>query len=319
MTEQQPNQKAKGKENETQGYNPVNCHRRLTSAKFSNKFQSMKKRRRLPRALQRVILVAMAIFLGIFYVHRVEPSWIEIRAVSMPLPHLAPEFSGYRVVQLSDIHADRWMTADRLARIVRRVNGLKPDLVVLTGDFVTRSAEEFSPNLVVLNQLHSVDKTLAVMGNHDVWTNPTVIQDALEAAGVQVLNNQVATLQRQSARLLIAGVNDVWAKRDRLDQVLAALPSEGAAILLAHEPDFAERSAATGRFDLELSGHSHGGQVKLPFVKRIVPHLADKYPIGQYTVGNMIQYTNRGVGMSGLPLRFNCRPEITVFTLKSVG
>jgi uncharacterized protein len=277
------------------------------------------KRRRPPRALQRILLIAMAIFLGIFYVHRVEPSWIEVRAVSMPLPRLAPEFSGYRMVQLSDIHADRWMTADRLTKIVHRVNQLKPDLVVLTGDFVTRSAEEFSPNLAAFSQLHSVDKTLAVMGNHDAWTNPVMIQTALEAAGVQVLTNQVVTLQRKSALLSIAGVDDVWTKRDRLDQVLAALPSEGAAILLAHEPDFAEQSAATGRFDLELSGHSHGGQVKLPFVKRVLPPLAYKYPIGQYKVGNMIQYTNRGVGMSGLPLRFNCRPEITVFTLQSAG
>jgi uncharacterized protein len=277
------------------------------------------KRRRLPRALQRIFLVVMAIFLGIFYVHRVEPSWIEVRSLSMPLPRLAPEFSGYRIVQLSDIHADRWMTTDRLVKIVRRVNQLKPDLVVLTGDFVTRSAEEFSPNLAAFSQLRSVDRTLAVMGNHDAWTNPLMIQNVLEAAGVQVLNNQVATLQRKSARLSIAGVDDIWAKRDRLDQVLAALPSEGAAILLAHEPDFAEQSAATGRFDLELSGHSHGGQVKLPFMKRILPPLAYKYPIGQYKVGNMIQYTNRGLGMSGLPLRFNCRPEITVFTLKSAG
>ncbi len=277
------------------------------------------KRRRLPRALQRIFLVVMAIFLGIFYVHRVEPSWIEVRSLSMLLPRLAPEFSGYRIVQLSDIHADRWMTTDRLAKIVRRVNQLKPDLVVLTGDFVTRSAEEFSPNLAAFSQLRSVDRTLAVMGNHDAWTNPLMIQNVLEAAGVQVLNNQVATLQRKSAQLSIAGVDDIWAKRDRLDQVLAALPSEGAAILLAHEPDFAEQSAATGRFDLELSGHSHGGQVKLPFMKRILPPLAYKYPIGQYKVGNMIQYTNRGLGMSGLPLRFNCRPEITVFTLKSAG
>jgi uncharacterized protein len=276
------------------------------------------KRRRLPRAVQRILLVAMAIFIGIFYVHQVEPSWIEVRTVSMPLPRLAPEFSGYRVVQLSDIHADRWMTADRLAKIVGRVNRLKPDLVVLTGDFVTGSAEEFSPNLAALSELHPVDKTLAVMGNHDVWTNSLMIQGVLEAAGVQVLNNQVATLQRKSAQLSIAGVDDVWSKRARLDQVLAALPSEGAAVLLAHEPDFAEQSAATGRFDLELSGHSHGGQVKLPFVKRILPPLAYKYPIGQYKVGDMIQYTNRGIGMSGLPLRFNCRPEITIFTLQSV-
>lgn len=276
-------------------------------------------RRRLPRALQRFILAAAAVFLGILYVNQIEPSWIEIRTVAMPLPHLAPEFSGYRVVQLSDIHLDRWMTPARLAHIVSQVNQLNPDLVVLTGDFVTRSAEEFAPGLSVLNQLHPKDKTLSILGNHDAWTNPPLIQTALETAGVQVLQNQVATVQRRSAQLHIGGVDDVWAKRDRLDQVLAALPPTGAAILLAHEPDFADKSAATGRFDLELSGHSHGGQVRLPLIEPFLPPLANRYPLGQYKVGSMIQYTNRGVGMSGIHARFNCRPEITVFTLEALA
>lgn len=274
------------------------------------------KRRRLPRAVQRILLVAMAIFLGIFYVHRVEPSWIQVRAVSMPLPRLASEFSGYRVVQLSDIHADRWMTARRIQNIVGRVNQMHPDLVVLTGDFVTRNPEKFAPNLSVLKSLQPVDKMVAVLGNHDVWTNPDLIQKTLETAGIEVLSNRVVTLERPSAQLHIAGVGDVWAQRDRLDEVLAALPSTGAAILLAHEPDFADTSAATGRFDLQLSGHSHGGQIHLPFIKRVLPPLAYKYPLGQYQVGSMIQYTNRGLGSSGIPIRFNCRPEITIFTLK---
>ena len=271
----------------------------------------------MPRLLQKIILAALAIFIGIVYATQVEPSWIDVRTVTLTLPHLATEFSGYRLVQLSDIHADRWMTADRLAHLVERVNQLHPDAVVLTGDFVTRNAEQFASNLVALKQLRPQDKTLGVLGNHDAWSNPDLIQATLEASGVQVLSNQVVTLHRQAALLHIAGVDDVWANRDRLSAVLAALPTAGAAILLAHEPDFADQSAATGRFDLELSGHSHGGQVKLPFVKRFVPPLANKYPIGQYTVGSMIQYTNRGVGMTGLHVRFNCRPEITVFTLSA--
>jgi uncharacterized protein len=238
----------------------------------------------------------------------------------MPLPHLAPEFFGYRIVQLSDIHADRWMSAQRLAKIVRRVNDLHPDLVVLTGDYITQSPAKFGPNLVVLKDLHPVDgRVLAVLGNHDAWTNPNLIQNTLESANVQMLTNQVVTLHRQSAQLHVGGVDDIWTHRDRLDQVLAALPVDGAAILLAHEPDFADTSAATGRFDLQLSGHSHGGQVYFPFWQRVLPPLAYKYPVGQYTVGSMVQYTNRGVGMSGLPFRFNCRPEITAFTLETVS
>lgn len=269
------------------------------------------------RLYQKIALALSILLLAFYYGYELEPSWIEVRSVPLQLPHLATDFSGYRIVQLSDLHADRRMTAQRLQKVVARVNQLRPDLVVLTGDFVTRNPERFAPNLAVLEALKPADKTLAVLGNHDAWTNPDLIQKTLEVAGIQVLNNRVATLKRSSAQLHIAGVDDIWAKRDRLNEVLTALPPTGAAILLAHEPDFADTSAATGRFDLQLSGHSHGGQVRLPFIKRVLPPLAYKYPVGQYQVGSMIQYTNRGLGSSGLPIRFNCRPEITVLTLRN--
>ncbi|WP_404787510.1 metallophosphoesterase [Altericista sp. CCNU0014] len=269
------------------------------------------------RLYQKIALAFSLLLLVVYYVHDLEPNWIEVRSVSLSLPHLAPEFAGYRVVQLSDIHADRRMTAQRIQKIVDRVNRMNPDLVVLTGDFVTRNPQKYAPNLMSLKALKPTDKTLAILGNHDAWTDPDLIQTTLETAGVDVLSNQVVTLNRTLAQLHIGGVDDVWAKRDRLNKVLDALPSTGAAILLAHEPDFADTSAATGRFDLQLSGHSHGGQIYIPFMKRVLPPLAYKYPLGQYQVGSMIQYTNRGLGSSGIPIRFNCRPEITVFTLKS--
>jgi predicted MPP superfamily phosphohydrolase len=102
--------------------------------------------------------------------------------------------------------------------------------------------------------------------------------------------------------------------------LLAGLPEHGAAILLVHEPDFADHSAASGRFDLQLSGHSHGGQVIIPFIgPPIVPYLAQKYPLGLYQVQNMLLYVNRGLGMARLKVRFNCRPEITVITLRAGG
>jgi uncharacterized protein len=277
----------------------------------------MTRRRLKLRLYQKLALALSILLLAVYYVHDLEPSWIEVRSVSLSLPHLAPEFSGYRIVQLSDIHADRWMTAQRIQKVVDRVNKMHPDLVVLTGDFVTRNPQKFAPNLSVLKSLTPTDKTLAILGNHDAWTDPDLIQTMLETAGVDVLSNQVVTLNRALAQLHIGGVDDVWAQRDRLNEVLAALPTTGAAILLAHEPDFADTSAATGRFDLQLSGHSHGGQVRLPFMKKFFPPLAYKYPMGQYQVGSMIQYTNRGLGSSGIPIRFNCRPEITIFTLKN--
>ncbi|CAN5776038.1 hypothetical protein BH23ACT11_BH23ACT11_07590 [soil metagenome] len=140
----------------------------------------------------------------------------------------------------------------------------------------------------------------------------------IRESGITDLSNAVHTMERKDAVLNIAGVDDVMERQDRLDLVLDRLPSAGAAILLAHEPDFADTSAAARRFDLQLSGHSHGGQVRMPLLGApVLPPLAREYPAGHYEVGEMLQYTNRGVGMIEPRVRFNCRPEITVFTLGS--
>jgi predicted MPP superfamily phosphohydrolase len=130
------------------------------------------------------------------------------------------------------------------------------------------------------------------------------------------LTNTVFTLKRGSENLHLCGVDDVWEGDVQLENVLNQLTDDSAAILLAHEPDFADTSAATGRFDLQVSGHSHGGQVVIPYYgPPILPLLGQKYPSGLYKVGEMFQYTNRGVGTGMLPVRFNCPPEITLFIL----
>ena len=253
------------------------------------------------------------------YVWKVEPGWVDVNHVRLALPRLAPEFHGYRIVQISDIHMDAWMTRARLAQVIETINRQQPDLVAITGDFVTYQPERFAGDLIAaLGRLAPRDATLAVLGNHDHWTDATVVRRVIGGSGILELSNAVYTLRRAEAMLHVAGVDDVWEQHAYLDLVLDQLPADGAAILLAHEPDFADESAATGRFDLQLSGHSHGGQVIIPFRgPPILPHYAKKYPVGRYQVGQMIQYTNRGLGMVAPPVRFNCRPEITVFTLEA--
>lgn len=253
----------------------------------------------------------------LLYAKLIEPNLIEVNSLQLTLPHLASEFNGYRIVQISDIHRDRWMTPQRLGRIVNLVNQQKPDLVAITGDLITRHLPQLIPSLgVPLAKLTPKDKTVAVLGNHDHANNIQAILQVLTQSGVYPLNNDVYTIQRGSAMLYIAGVDDVGVGKDRLDLVMQQLPDEGEAILLAHEPDFANISAATKRFDLQLSGHSHGGQVRLPFFKPLIlPPLGERYYWGKYQIGNMLLYTNRGLGMTGLHLRFFARPEITVFTL----
>jgi len=256
---------------------------------------------------------------ALLYAHFIEPNWIDINYIELKLPNLASAFNDYRIVQISDIHVDKRTKTRYLNHIFRLVNQQKPDLIAITGDFVTRRQIKFLPKLeATLSKLNASDKVVGVLGNHDYWTDATKISEVLKKTNVLNLDNKVYTIKRDNAILNIAGVDDVWVGKDRLDLVLQQLSSKGAAILLAHEPDFADKSAATNRFDLQLSGHSHAGQIRLPFFDPpLLPGLGQKYYAGLYKVGKMFEYTNRGIGMTGLHLRFGSRPEITVFVLKS--
>ncbi len=274
------------------------------------------------RSMLRFVGVSFVLaFYAFLYAYLIEPNWIEIKSLRLNLPHLASEFNDYRIVQISDIHTDKQTNQRRLQRIVRLVNQQKPDLVVITGDLLTRHSQQFLTKLqAALTQLTPKDKTVAVLGNHDYENNPQVIIKALQARGIITLRNHIYTLKRGDAKLHIAGLDDVNARKNRLDIVLKQLPPEDCAILLAHEPDFADISAQTKRFDLQLSGHSHGGQVRLPFWKPLIlPPNGKKYYSGLYKLGEMLLYTNRGVGMTSLHFRVACRPEITVFTLVAMS
>jgi len=246
-----------------------------------------------------------------------EPGWIEVTQAPLVLPGLAPEFCGYRIVHLSDIHMGDWMNAARLHDVVRLANEQSPDLIAITGDFITRRAAAHMRDLAFgLSCLKSRDGVVAVLGNHDHWSGAQAVRDVLVASDVSELANDFRTLHRAGAKLHITGVDDIIVGRDRLDLLLARLPADGAAILLAHEPDFADASAATGRFALQLSGHTHGGQIVAPLIgPLLLPALGRRYPSGYYQVGGMVQYTNRGVGVVSPFVRINCRPEITVFGL----
>ncbi len=275
----------------------------------------------LGNLLLNIVICAIAfIAFSLVYVFQIEPSWFDIVPVNLTIPELDPAFDGFKIVQISDIHADTSMNRRKLNKIVEIVNQQQPDIVAITGDFFTYKPDAVGTNLLetALKKLTPKDKTVAVLGNHDYWFDSSPISEILSQSNILELSNSVYTIERGQARLNIAGVDDYMVKKSRLDSVIAQLPTDDVAILLVHEPDFADISAATERFSLEISGHSHGGQVRIPFWQPdVLPPYGRKYPLGMYQVGNMIQYTNRGVGMVPPAVRFNCRPEITVFTLAS--
>ena len=250
---------------------------------------------------------------------RFDPKDFEIVHMSVSLPGLEKVFGEFRIVHISDLHLGQWISPERLTGVVGLVNELSPDLVAITGDFVSFAVDEVAADLVnSLSQLRPKIVTLAVLGNHDHWMGAEKVRRILRESKIIDLSNEVYTLHRREAVLHFAGIDDVMAQEHDLDRVLKKLPSSGPAVLLVHEPDFADVAAATGRFGLQLSGHSHGGQFVLPKIGTPLrgSHFK-KYPLGRYQVEDMVVYTSRGLGTNTFWLRINCPPEITVLTLQA--
>jgi predicted MPP superfamily phosphohydrolase len=257
-----------------------------------------------------------------------EPNHPKLVLQQIWLDRLPRAWDGLRVVQLSDIHYDPHFSVVPLRKAIDMINPLKPDLVLITGDFVTTSAfshrrhghaaaAEAEPCSVLLQQIRSRLGIFASLGNHDASADPDRISEILSARGITVLRNGSQMLEQQGSRLWLAGIDDILDGDPDLDKTLEKIPRDECAILLAHEPDFALQ-VVKKPVDLQLSGHSHGGQVRFPLIGAVVlPHLAHRFPMGLRKLGNLTLYTNIGLGTINLPIRWNCPPEITLFTLRS--
>jgi predicted MPP superfamily phosphohydrolase len=249
----------------------------------------------------------------------VEPHWLSLERVDVRLPRLPAAFDGLTIAQLSDFHYDiQFIGGSEVDEAVNLANGLGADLIVLTGDYISghTSIPYAGPCLERLARLQAPLGVYAILGNHDHWSGAEAVAAAVRDHHIPLLRNAAVPLERDGARLWLAGVDDVWEKQCHLDRALQGVPRREATILLAHEPDFADE-AARYPVDLQLSGHSHGGQVRLPFVGApILPYLGRKYPDGLRYAGHLPVYTNRGLGMIYPTIRWNCPPEVTLFTLK---
>jgi uncharacterized protein len=280
----------------------------------------MKRLRRVLHKSTKFLLVAIAIlFATSVYARGVEPRWFEIKTIDITIAGLNPVFEGYKIVQLSDLHARSGiMDRQQLEKVANIANQQEPDLIALTGDYITDNADKAEEMLAnAFSQLKATDGVVSIMGNHDREEDYHIpLERAFSKAKVKFLNNTVYSIDRSGHKLNIAGVDDVYYERANLPQTIDKLPQTGTNILLAHEPDFIDIAAATNRFGLQLSGHSHGGQIVIPFLPRVTALLAKKYISGHYTVGGTQLYVSSGVGTTGIPqARINCRPEIAVIVL----
>lgn len=266
----------------------------------------------------------LALYSGVFERH-----WLDISQREIAIEGLPATFDGLRVAQLSDIHLDEFTEPFLLRESVDEINRAKPDVVLLTGDYVT--AQLLPRNLTakaawqcgsLLSRI-TCPQRYAIFGNHDVWAGEEHVGEALTTHGITVLRNSYLPIERENARIWLAGLDDPVCGRPDPDKAIPSSIRNKAGepiILMCHAPDFVDelRDHPAGRaVSLVLSGHTHGGQIRLPFVGAIhLPPGGMNYVEGLFQVGSMQLYVNRGIGTVGVPFRFDCRPEITIFTLR---
>ena len=268
------------------------------------------------------------------YAHTLAPARCTFPESEITVPLLPRAFDNFRLALIGDFHLDEEPDTERLGRIVARVNEWQPDMVCLVGDYISLEAKSIADQLArELGNLRAAAGVWATMGNHDHWGTDgsgrelTIIRRALKTAHVTELCNDFTVLERAGARLVLAGL-DSYSGQPDLDGLQGKLAAQrDCTILMLHEPDYADITAPRACFDLQLSGHSHGGQVVIPFYgPPVLPPRGEKYHSGLYRVGydgengrgEMLQYTTRGAGTSGMRVRFNCPPEISLLKLRAL-
>lgn len=242
----------------------------------------------------------------------------EVVEVEVPIDGLPEAFEGYRIVQLSDVHVGPTIRGEHLRGIVERANGLDADLAVVTGDLIDGYVEDLRDEVAPLSDLRGRDGTFFVTGNHEYyWDGPAWCAE-VDRLGLTVLNNAHRVIERGDARLLLAGCTDVKAGDHVAEhasdpaKARAGAPDCDCSILLAHQPRSIDAAAEAG-YDLQLSGHTHGGQY-FPF--NVLVHLAQPYVSGLAKHQNTWIYVSRGTGYWGPPLRVGAPHEITLVTLR---
>ena len=245
---------------------------------------------------------------------------IDLVEINIEIENLGWNFHNYRILNLADIHLGQWISPEYLSNLIDYVNTLNFDITTLTGDYFSYILEGYDQSLVnALSEIETRDGKYGILGNHDHWMGSDIVRGIFSKSDVVDLSNDVRILKKGADELNLAGVDSCTVGEDDLSSVLEKLKKDTPSILLAHEPDFAVKSSKTGCFDLQISGHSHGGQFIIPMVETTPfrgPN-STKYPVGLYKVGDMTQYTSKGLGTNSFRVRINCKPEITIITLKT--
>jgi len=283
---------------------PFKAKRPKLSERFSSYVGSDKPLRELAGNLSKVAKTAID-----------EANTLTVEEVSIELERLPAKLDGLRAIHLSDIHHSRFTDLEHISRAVDIANKLAPDVVFLTGDYVSHDTDYIAPVADVLGGLESEFGTYACLGNHDHWTDAELVTHLLRGEGITVLINEGLRFEARDAAFWLAGVDDHMAGKTDLKAAMRGSFPDEMKLLLAHNPVIF-RQAVRAKIDLTLSGHTHGGQIKMRDPeRRILPRR--KLSSGLHYRKESQIYITRGIGTVVVPARYQCPPEITLLTLRS--
>ncbi|MEH7177357.1 metallophosphoesterase [Neobacillus vireti] len=261
---------------------------------------------------------------GYFYAKRIEPSLLEINKLEIKHSLIPNSFNGIKIVQFSDTHLGFHYNLNQLKNLVKKINHLQPDIIIFTGDLLDEPNKYKEINKVapILQQLKANMGKYCIYGNHDHGGyGSEIYKNLMELSNFTVLLNESLRIKQNDGSFIsLLGIDDQMLGKPDLSLAMKQVTEDSFKLLLSHAPDIADEASAY-QIHWQLSGHSHGGQVKIPFIGALViPPFAKNYPEGFYSIGTsnpLSLYVNRGIGTTRLPFRFMAKPEITVFTLVS--
>ena len=262
----------------------------------------------------------IGLILGIVVAWRarfVTPYRARVQNVVVSLPRKHGNLSGLTIAFVTDSHVGPHVKADDLVPVAEQLERIRPDIVLFGGDYICESPRFMKQTAPLMGRMARTARYGAwgVVGNHDLANTRGRVMPPLEAEGISLLANQAVAVETDRGALWIVGVDDALLGSPDLDAAFSGVPVDAASICLWHEPDLAAKAAPYGPF-LQLSGHSHGGQVRLPFVGPLsTPLLGQEYVQGRYQIEDMELYVSRGLGVYRPPVRFNCSPELSLIRL----
>ncbi len=273
----------------------------------------------------RVSLGAIIFLLGVlvFWAFLIEPNRLVVGQQTIQIDNWPQPLNGLRIAVLADIHAGApFIDQRKLRLIVQRTNELHPDLIVILGDYMTGNGwvrrtmepEAFGP---ILKDLNAPLGVYSVLGNHDWWYNGRKVRTALEQNGIKVLENEVAQLNARGTSLWLVGLADLWTRAQNVEETINKVPEGVAVIALTHNPDIFPQ--VPQRVPLLLAGHTHGGQVRLPWIGSVVhsSRVGERYEVGHVFENSHHLFVTTGIGTSILPVRFGVPPEIVLLTVNA--